>query len=194
MLMYACSFGVELAVDNVIGYFFHDHFNLSQTKSGMFAALFGLMNLFSRATGGFLSDYGYKRMGIQGRLLVHFIIIFLSGAFLVAFRFAVNTLTNAIIILIFFSYFTQACCGSVFGIVPFVDPKIVGAISGLVGAGGNVGGLIFSGIFKVYAGNTPFAFMVLGLVVMGVSFLTFFMRVEGRMLVEKKKFRKKKKM
>jgi NNP family nitrate/nitrite transporter-like MFS transporter len=188
MFMYACSFGIELAVDNVIGLFFHDHFNLSQTKSGMIGALFGLMNLFSRATGGFLSDYAYTKMGIRGRFLVHFIIIFLNGVFLIAFRFSLNTLGQAITILVFFSYFTQACCGSVFGIVPFVDPAIVGAISGLVGAGGNIGGLIFSGVFKAYADNTPIAFMVLGLAVMGISLLSFLLRIDGRMLIE---FRRK---
>jgi len=184
MFMYACSFGIELAVDNVIGYFFSEHFGLSQSKAGMVGAVFGLMNLFSRATGGFLSDYAYNKIGIRGRLLTHFIIIFLNGIFLVIFRFVLNDLTNSVIILVFFSYFTQACCGSVFGIVPFVDPTVVGAISGLVGAGGNIGGLIFSGVFKVYAYNTPYAFMVLGLTVMGVSLLTFFMKIEGRRLIE----------
>lgn len=176
MFMYACSFGIELSVDNVIGYFFHDHFSLSQTKAGMIGALFGLMNIFSRATGGFLSDYAYQKRGIRGRLIVHFILIFLNGVFLVAFRFSLTNLKDAIIILIIFSYFTQACCGSVFGIVPFVDPEIVGAISGLVGAGGNIGGLIFTGVFKIYATNAPMAFMVCGLVVMVVAFMTFLMR------------------
>ncbi|CAB4392017.1 unnamed protein product [Rhizophagus irregularis] len=176
MFMYACSFGIELAVDNVIGYFFHDHFALSQTKAGMIGALFGLMNIFSRATGGFLSDYAYQKRGIRGRLIVHFLIIFLNGIFLVAFRFSLNNLKDAVIILVIFSFFTQACCGSVFGIVPFVDPEIVGAISGLVGAGGNVGGLIFTGVFKVYANNTPIAFMVCGIAVMVVAFMTFLMR------------------
>ncbi|RIA92043.1 nitrate transporter [Glomus cerebriforme] len=179
MLMYACSFGIELSVDNVIGLFFHDHFSLSQTKAGMIGALFGLMNLFSRATGGFLSDFAYKKRGIRGRIFVHFIIIFLNGVFLIAFRFSLNNLRDSIIILVIFSFFTQACCGSVFGIVPFVDPTIVGAVSGLVGAGGNIGGLIFTGVFNVYANNTPFAFMVLGLVVMGVSFTTFLIRIKN---------------
>ncbi|CAG8443358.1 15403_t:CDS:2 [Funneliformis mosseae] len=146
MFMYACSFGIELAVDNVIGYFFYEHFNLSLKMASLIGSLFGLMNLFSRATGGFLSDYFYKRSGIRGRLL--------------------------------------ACCGSVFGIVPFVDPTIVGAISGLVGAGGNIGGLIFTGVFKAYAHDTPAAFLVLGGVTMCVSLMTFLIKIDGRMLLE----------
>ncbi|POG72497.1 hypothetical protein GLOIN_2v1829527 [Rhizophagus irregularis DAOM 181602=DAOM 197198] len=142
-----CSFGIELAVDNVIGYFFHD-FSLSQTKAGMIGALFGLMNIFSRF------------------LAVHFILIFLNGVFLVAFRFSLTNLKDGIIILTIFIYFTQLA--AVQFLVLF--PEIVGAISGLVGAGGNIGGLIFIGVFKIYANNTPIAFMVCGFVVMTVAF------------------------
>lgn len=35
MLHYACAFGLELAVDNIIGNFFHVRFGLDQTTSGM---------------------------------------------------------------------------------------------------------------------------------------------------------------
>ncbi|CAI2173241.1 2549_t:CDS:2 [Funneliformis geosporum] len=184
MFMYACSFGIELAVDNVIGYFFYEHFALSLKNAGLIGSLFGLMNLFSRATGGFLSDYFYQKAGIRGRLLVHFIMIFLNGIFLIIFHFSLTGLNQSIVILIIFSYFTQACCGSVFGIVPFVDPTIVGAISGLVGAGGNVGGLIFTGVFKAYSHDTPAAFLVLGGVTIGVSLMTFLMKIDGRRLLE----------
>ncbi|PKK74331.1 hypothetical protein RhiirC2_839866 [Rhizophagus irregularis] len=142
-----CSFGIELAVDNVIGYFFHD-FSLSQTKAGIIGALFGLMNIFSRF------------------LAVHFILIFLNGVFLVAFRFSLTNLKDGIIILTIFIYFTQLA--AVQFLVLF--PEIVGAISGLVGAGGNIGGLIFIGVFKIHANNTPIAFMVCGFVVMTVAF------------------------
>ncbi|CAB4392073.1 unnamed protein product [Rhizophagus irregularis] len=126
-----CSFGIELAVDNVIGYFFHD-FSLSQTKAEA----------------------------------VHFILIFLNGVFLVAFRFSLTNLKDGIIILTIFIYFTQLA--AVQFLVLF--PEIVGAISGLVGAGGNIGGLIFIGVFKIHANNTPIAFMVCGFVVMTVAF------------------------
>ncbi|KAF9582395.1 High-affinity nitrate transporter 2.1, partial [Lunasporangiospora selenospora] len=68
---YGCSFGLELAVDNMIGEFFHEHFGLSQTTSGMLGSIFGLMNLFSRASGGMLADYvnSLTGEGVQGRML-----------------------------------------------------------------------------------------------------------------------------
>ncbi|KAF9159634.1 High-affinity nitrate transporter 2.1 [Actinomortierella ambigua] len=63
MLHYACSFGLELAVDNIIGELFHTHFELSQTMSGMLGSIFGLMNIFSRVCGGILADYANAHIG-----------------------------------------------------------------------------------------------------------------------------------
>ncbi|CAG8537778.1 7479_t:CDS:1 [Acaulospora morrowiae] len=187
--MYACCFGVELAVDNAIATFFHDHFNLNQTTAGLIGSIFGTMNFFSRPTGGLFSDLLYSKFEIRGRLALQFVILFLEGLFLIVFNYSVNSgLGTAIVILVLFSYFTQAGCGTTYGIIPFVDPPIVGTVSGLVGAGGNVGGLVFATVFKIYAGpRTPYAFLVIGATVMSVSFLTFLLRVNGRMLVELKR-------
>ncbi|KAF8971643.1 hypothetical protein BGZ46_010242 [Entomortierella lignicola] len=112
MVQYGCSFGLELAVDSIIGQFFHTHFDLSQTTSGMLGSIFGLMNLFSRASGGFLSDYvnAYVGEGVQGRMLVHICILMLEGAFLVGYSFAIVTLRSSLIILVMFSFFVQAGC------------------------------------------------------------------------------------
>ncbi|RIA86187.1 nitrate transporter [Glomus cerebriforme] len=189
MIMYSCCFGVELAVDGALTLFFFNHksFNLSKKNAGLIASLFGLMNLFSRATGGFISDFANEKLGIRGRLIAQFIIFFLEGLFLFVFPYSLNTLPQAIVILILFSYFTQAGCGTSFGIVPFVDPKIMGAVSGLVGGGGSIGGAIFTAVFKAYGPKTPMPFTVLGIVVMIVSFTTLLLRIDGRMLLEWKR-------
>jgi NNP family nitrate/nitrite transporter-like MFS transporter len=187
MMMYACAFGVELAVDNVIGIFFASQFGLDQHSSSYIGSSFGLMNLFSRATGGFLSDYANSKIGMRGRLLVQFLILFMEGVFLIVFRFSLGSLSSAIVVLIIFSFFTQACCGSSFGIVPFVDPAIMGAVSGLVGAGGNIGGFFFNYVFKWYAYDKPTGFLILGIAVLAVSFTTFALRIEQIMLISRKK-------
>jgi len=186
MIMYACSFGVELAVDNVIGIFFASEFGLDQHASSYIGSSFGLMNIFSRASGGFISDYANSKMGIRGRLLIQFLCLFFEGVFLIVFRYSLGSLAPAIVVLIIFSYFTQACCGTSFGIVPFVDPAIMGAISGLVGAGGNIGGFFFNYVFKWYAYDKPTGFLVLGIAVLAVSFTTFALRIEQTMLLSRK--------
>jgi len=188
MIMYACCFGVELAVDGALTLFFYNqkNFHLSKKDAGLIASLFGLMNLFSRATGGFLSDYANEKIGIRGRLLAQFIIFFLEGLFLFVFPYTLKSLTEAIVILVLFSYFTQAGCGTTFGIVPYVNPELMGVISGLIGGGGSIGGAVFAAVFKKYpASSMPFT--ILGIVVMIVSFTAFLLKIEGRRLLEFKR-------
>jgi NNP family nitrate/nitrite transporter-like MFS transporter len=38
--------------------------------------------------------------------------------------------------------------GATYGIVPFINSKNVGMVSGIVGAGGNLGGMLFGFFFK----------------------------------------------
>ena len=47
----------------------------------------------------------------------------------------------------------------------------MGAVSGLVGAGGNVGGAIFNVVFTVYVEEPVVAFRIMGIVVLICGFL-----------------------
>lgn len=174
VIQYACCFGVELAVDGALTNFFfaRKSFHLTAKTAGMIASIFGLMNLFSRATGGFISDFANEKLGIRGRLLAQLLMLFLEGLFLFVFNFAVSSLTEAIIVMVLFSYFTQASCGTTFGIVPFIDPRVMGAVAGLVGGGGSIGGVAFTSLFKLYSFDSPKPFMILGIIVMVVSLTT----------------------
>ncbi|KAF8936188.1 High-affinity nitrate transporter 2.1 [Haplosporangium gracile] len=185
MIQYGCSFGVELAVDNMIGEFFHSHFGLSQTTSGMLGSIFGLMNLFSRASGGILADYVNTLIGegVQGRMLVHFVVFFCQGAFLFGFSFAMGALSSSLVVLVLFSYCVQAGCGTTFSIVPFANPKSMGAVYGLVGAGGSIGSIVFNYIFKVYGINYADAFRVLGYAALTAALCTLLLKIQDRMLL-----------
>ena len=58
---YACSFGGELAINSILGSFYMKNFpHLGQTKSGRWAAMFGLLNLFCRPAGGIIADIVYR--------------------------------------------------------------------------------------------------------------------------------------
>lgn len=50
--------------------------------------------------------------------------------------------------MIAFSVFVQASEGSTFGIVPYLNIGVTGTVSGIVGAGGNAGAVIFSILFR----------------------------------------------
>nr|QPB67290.1 nitrate transporter 2 [Bangia sp. ESS1] len=167
--LYAACFGVELIMNgNLASYFKSDVFGLSQSVSGLIAGLFGLMNLFARSIGGIASDGAAKKYGMRGRLWAFFIILFLESLALIAFS-RIGKIGIAIPVLIIFSSFVQMAEGATFGIVPFVDPEATGAVSGIVGAGGNVGAVTLSFLLKI--GKKQTGFLYLGFVVLGASFL-----------------------
>jgi NNP family nitrate/nitrite transporter-like MFS transporter len=58
---YFCSFGGEIAINSILGAFYLKNFpKLSQTTSGRWAAMFGLLNVYGRPIGGIVSDVLYK--------------------------------------------------------------------------------------------------------------------------------------
>jgi NNP family nitrate/nitrite transporter-like MFS transporter len=138
-LAYALSFGVELTVDNVITYYFFDQFDLGLTASGLVASVYGLMNLFTRALGGLASDAAAARAGMRGRLWVLFGALLLGGVTCATVGLASASLAASISALVVFSVFTQAACGCVFGVVPFLSARSTGFAMGAVAAGGNAG-------------------------------------------------------
>lgn len=186
---YACCFGVELAVDNIIGEYFYDHFFaadgsrlLSKFHAGVIGSLFGLMNIFSRGSGGIISDVMNKKYGLAGRIWVQFVVLLLQGVFLIIFSFT-KDLTYAIILLLIFSYFTQAGCGSTYSMVPYIIPESVGTVSGLIGAGGNLGGVLAGVVFRMYATNPHDAFWLIGVFVVATSALSVFVRIQKQMML-----------
>ncbi|RUS25946.1 major facilitator superfamily domain-containing protein [Jimgerdemannia flammicorona] len=184
MLQYACSFGLELAVDNVIGNFFYVRFGMDQTTSGMLGSIFGLLNIVSRPSGGFFADRLNKVIGqgVQGRILAQQLMTLFEGVFLIAFSYSTGSLASAIAAMILFSFFVQATCGTTFSMAPFVNREHFGLLAGLIGAGGNLGGVIFNFVFKAYGVNYEAAFKTIGVVVVCVSLLTLVARVQGEML------------
>ena len=66
----------------------------------------------------------------------------LQGAFCIALGQAHGSLPATICLLMIFSLFVKSSAGATFGVVPFVSKRALGAVSGLVGAGGDFGGVL----------------------------------------------------
>eukprot|EP00741_Cyanophora_paradoxa_P007616 tig00001177_g7366.t1 len=146
-LNYAVCFGIELTIDSTFPEFYADHFKFDKVQAGAAASAFGLMNIFSRWSGGKLSDICAKRWGMRGRLWLMWLGIVLEGVFLVIFARMENVVASFFFMLIF-SYWCQMSCGTTFGCVPYLNPKGLGAASGLIGAGGNAGAILTLQLFK----------------------------------------------
>jgi len=168
MLAYGCCFGMEITFDNVASLHFVDSFKLSQSSAGFWAGIFGFMNLFARALGGIVSDRIGARWGLRGKGLLLAGVLLLEGIGLIAFASA-GTFALAIAFMLSFALFLKMANGATYGIVPFINEKNIGLISGVVGAGGNLGGMLFGFLFKSESISYVQAFTYIGISVIIVS-------------------------
>jgi hypothetical protein len=110
-------------------------------------------------------------IGMRGRLAVQSFVLFMEGMLVIIFA-SSSSLASAIAVLVCFSCFVQAAEGTSFGIVPFINPPITGSISGIVGAGGNVGAVAFGFCFRQLSAKK--AFTVMGSMIIFSSILSIF--------------------
>jgi len=176
-LQYACSFGVELTMNNAAALYFVDAFGQSTEGAAAIASIFGWMNLFARGLGGYASDKLNETYGMTGRLWVHSIFLLIEGILVFVFVRTTN-LAGSIVVLVFFSTCVQAAEGTTYGIVPYVNPAYTGSIAGIVGAGGNTGAVCFGLCFRNLP-NYRQAFDIMGGTIIVSAFLSIFIVIDG---------------
>ena len=137
-IVYAACFGMELTVYGTMDDYLQNTFQLSRTTAGNIVLSFALMNIFARTLGGVFGDKFGKMKGLYGRVIFLTIILAIEGIMLTTFS-TITYLPVAIGFLILFSLSVQMAEGATFSVVPFINKKAIGSISGIVGAGGNVG-------------------------------------------------------
>lgn len=177
-VVYAACFGVELTINNIAVLYFHDRFSLSLASAGVLAGLFGLMNIFARTLGGFASDRVGGRWGLSGRVKLLFALVLLEGLALVVFS-RIGVLVAAVAALLVFSLFVQMSEGATFGVVPFVNRRAIGAVSGIVGAGGNAGAVAAGFLFGVEGLPMQQALLFMGVAVAVASGSALMVRFRG---------------
>lgn len=157
---YAASFGVELFVHSIAVTYYFSHFHLSVVDAGYAVGAFGLLALFARALGGIFSDSVARYRGLDGRTWLLFALLIGEGVFLIAFSQA-GTVVMAIAAMMVFGLFTHMACGSLYALVPFIDREVLGGVAGIIGAGGNIGG-VAAGFLLRGTGDVQLCFLILG--------------------------------
>lgn len=178
-LAYAACFGIEITVDNVAATFFMDRFDTGIILAGALASIFGGMNLFARALGGIVSDKVGRTYGIKGKGLILGILLLLEGIGISLFATS-NTLLLAIITMLLFALFLKMANGCTYGIVPFINKDNIGSVSGIVGAGGNIGAMLVGFLFKSEALSYADAFQYIGIGVFVIGFTVLLVRFHPR--------------
>jgi NNP family nitrate/nitrite transporter-like MFS transporter len=171
---YAACFGVEITIDNFAASYFHDDYKASLIMAGLLASLFGWLNIFARALGGIVSDKVGNRFGFNGKVSLLAILLLLEGIGIILFANA-GGLVLAITLLFFFGLCLKMANGATYSIVPFINPKAVGSVAGIVGAGGNIGAMAIGFLFKSMSYAT--AFMYLGGAVFAVGMAVLVVRL-----------------
>jgi NNP family nitrate/nitrite transporter-like MFS transporter len=146
-ITYGACFGIEIFIHNIAAVYYVDHFGLSLGAAGMAAGSFGLLALFARALGGWLSDKGAARGNLNSRVTLLFVMMIGEGLGLLWFANA-GTVTYAVIAMLCFGMFTHMACGATYALVPFIDSKALGGVAGIIGAGGNVGAVLAGFLMK----------------------------------------------
>ena len=174
-VIYAACFGIELTINNIAAIYYMDEFGLGIKTAGLVAGLFGLMNIFARTTGGFISDRFVKKSGLRGRVKWLFIALLIEGIALIFFSQA-TVLALAIPLMIVFSLFVQMSEGATYSVVPFINKKALGSVAGIVGAGGNAGAVAAGFLVRSEGVSYQQALLYLGFMVCIVSFAVVVIR------------------
>ena len=173
--IYAACFGIELTINNIAAIYYKDYFGLGLKAAGLVAGLFGLMNIFARTLGGYISDRFVMKGGLKGRVKWLFIALLVEGSALLLFS-QMRVLAVAIPIMIVFSLFVQMSEGATFSVVPFINKRALGAVAGIVGAGGNMGAVAAGFLFRAEGISYPQALFILGCAVSVFAFLALLVR------------------
>jgi NNP family nitrate/nitrite transporter-like MFS transporter len=176
---YGCCFGIEITMENIIVLYLLDYFDYFREMdrgqalqlAGLLASFFGLMNIFARSLGGWIGDKCGNRWGLSGRVKWLFAALFCEGVALLVFSSA-TTLVFAIPLLVLFGLFVKMSNGATYAVVPFVNRRALGAVAGIVGAGGNAGAVLAGFLLKAEGINWHTALFLLGAAITACSFLT----------------------
>jgi MFS transporter, NNP family, nitrate/nitrite transporter len=178
-LAYGACFGIEITIDNIATLYFVDNFNLGLKEAGIIAGTFGLMNIFARALGGIFGDKAGKKFGIQGRIVILSAFLLLEGLGIMLFS-AMELLPWAIVTMLLFALFLKMSNGATYSVVPFINKKAIGAVSGIVGAGGNVGAVLAGFLFKSEDMSYRESLFIIGIAVIAVSIISFMIAMPKR--------------
>lgn len=147
------SFGLETAMDAALPQLLFGVFSsptFTAETSAYLSSTYGLLNLIFRPAGGILADYLYRKYkhtgnGVRAKWYLLLASNCLQGLMMVALGLYVNhgALTvggvmGVIVAVAITGFVANAAAYSIYG---HLRPKNVGFVAGLVGAGGNIGGI-----------------------------------------------------
>lgn len=176
---YFNSFGAELAINSILSRYYRKNFpQLDQTTAGQWAAMFGLLNVVTRPLGGIIADVLFKwrpSLWIK-KFWIHFLGV-VTGALLIVIGVVDSHDTSTMFGLIAcMAVFLEAGNGANFALVPHVNPHANGIVSGMAGATGNFGGIIYAIVFRYNGTNYSKSMWIIGVMCIGMNVIASWIR------------------
>ncbi|TLY36665.1 MAG: NarK/NasA family nitrate transporter [Nitrospirae bacterium] len=176
-LLYAITFGGFVGLSSYLSIFFFDQYGLTHIEAGWTAAACALAGSLFRPVGGFIAD---RLGGLRVLAVLYPVIAVLIGitAMLLPLSFALSTVFLAMMCL-------GMGNGVIFQVVPQRFRREIGAISGLVGAAGGIGGFLVPsalGVFRDLTGTyaTGFAMFAVACILIVPVMALFWRPVHSR--------------
>ncbi len=157
-VFYALTFGGLVGTVSFLSIFFHDQYDVDPVQAATIAALFALASSLARPIGGFLAD----RYGGTSVLFLTYVGLGLLGlrmSYIPHLEVALGTLMLMLVMM-------GMGNGAIFQMIPQRFPNDMGAVTGMVGAAGGLGGFllpIFMGYSHEWFGWFGPAFFAIGL-------------------------------
>lgn len=156
---YLLTFGLETALDAGLPGLIYQLFRtetFTHVEAAYAASTYGLLNIFGRPLGGIIADMLYARYGFRSKVYWLLATSISQGIAMIGMGFYVErtdaTIGGVIGFIILIAVTGFAANGACFAVYGHLHPKNIGAVAGIVGAGGNVGGLFYTLIFKYQPG------------------------------------------
>ena len=112
-----------------------------------------------------------KKYGLKGRITILGVFLLLEGIGIIIFS-GMTSLVWAVTTMLIFALFLKMSNGATYAVVPFINKKAIGAVSGIVGAGGNVGAVLAGFLFKSESITYRESLFYIGVAVAAVSILS----------------------
>ena len=138
-----------------------------------------MMNIFARALGGIFGDKAGKKFGLKGRIFILGIFLLFEGLGIILFS-QMASLVWAIATMLLFALFLKMSNGATYSVVPFINKKAVGAVAGIVGAGGNVGAVLAGFLFKSSEISYRESLFIIGIAVSVVSVISLLLSLSKK--------------
>ncbi len=182
-LAYVMTFGLELSMNGWLATYYREGFNTQNlTLAATFAATFSIAAGLLRPIGGYVSDRLARAERnilpvFQGRYREQWTFVSLCFVVLMMFAMTLAGLSGQVLLAVGTGFLVGMGCafaeGAIFAQVPAMFPNSSGAVAGVVGGVGTVGGIVYPLVYSApFLANLHLGYSIVAISMIPIVLLT----------------------